>query len=87
MFENVLIRGCHASRYIMSWIREGGTFTTSGLGYYGFGNWLKSLGLNDLEIDIITDIARNGKLELEMSAKQFLKDHMKSGKYDWESEE
>ncbi|MDX9917322.1 MAG: hypothetical protein RBT15_04825 [Gudongella sp.] len=72
MFENVKVKGVHASRYIMSWIRVGGSlhWTT---GQSDFADWLESLGLSESEIESICEIARNGKMELEMSAARFLK--------------
>ena len=72
MFENVVIKGIHASRYVMSWIRVGGKLSWRA-GYSEFNNWLKALGLSEEEVDIIVEIARNGKMELEMSARHYLK--------------
>jgi len=77
MFENVIIRGTHASRYIMSWVRMNGKINWR-FGYSEFNEWLKSLDLDENEIDIIVEIARSGKLELETSAKAFLKNNKKS---------
>ena len=72
MFENVKVKGVHASRYIMSWIREGGSLHwMAGTG--GFTEWLESLELSESEIESICEIARSGKMELEMSAARFLK--------------
>jgi len=74
MFENKLIKeSVHATRFIMSWVREGGKLDRSGEGYDGFRKWLKSLELSDEEIYDIMDIASNGKLELETLAKNFIK--------------
>lgn len=71
MFENQIIRGTHATRYIASWIKSGG-----GLKYGedidNFTKWLKSLGLSEADVSGIKWIATNGKMELEHSAKQFL---------------
>jgi len=79
MFENKIIRGIHISRFIMSWIRSGGVFGIRD-GYGEFHKWLKTLVINGtiLSDDEITDImmiARNGKLELEVSAKKFIQDN------------
>lgn len=71
MFENVKVKGIHATRYIMSYIRMGGNLTKRE-GRGEFENWLKSLGLNEEEIWSIVEIAVNGKLELELSATRFL---------------
>lgn len=73
MFENkVAENGTYFSRYIMSWIRSGGDRQMSKYGQ--FGDWLRSLGhLSEDEIDDICLMAGNGKLELETSAKMFLK--------------
>ena len=73
MFENKMVKDIHATRFIMSWVREGGTLDAHGRGYDAFEKWLKSLGLTSEEIYVITDIAKNGKMELEISAKRFLK--------------
>jgi hypothetical protein len=72
MFENKLINGIHASRYVASWVRAGGEL------YYGedvinFYRWLLSLGLTKDEAQHIKRIAENGKLELEVSAEKFIK--------------
>lgn len=77
MFENKLIKGIHATRFIMSWVREGGKLGHLGGGYSEFNEWLKSLGLSDEEIKDIMEIAQNGKLELEISAKKFTKNLIK----------
>ena len=72
MFENKQIRGIHATRYIMSWVREGGRFDRHGKGIDDFRKWLSSVGLSEDEIHYIEILAQNGKLELEKSAKEFL---------------
>ena len=71
MFENKKFNDIHATRYIVSWVRMGGELRY-GKGVDDFYNWLLSLGLNEEEADYITEIARCGKLELEVSAKKFL---------------
>lgn len=76
MFENKIIKGIHATRFIMSWIREGGKLGLFGEGHSEFNNWLKSLGLSKEEIFDIMCVAKNGKLELEISAKKFMKDNI-----------
>lgn len=68
-FENVAIREIYISRYIASWLKTGVPIRRGGL----FSGWLKSLGLNDEEINRILYFAENGKLELEHSAKAFLR--------------
>jgi hypothetical protein len=71
MFENKMIKGIYATRYIMSWIREGGNLK-HGRDCDDFKEWLKSLGLNEDEVHHIWEIATNGKMELEDSARKFL---------------
>ena len=71
MFENKKIKDVHATRYIMSWIRVGGSLSMNE-GCDDFEKWLKSLELTEEEIDYIWQIARNGKMELEHSARKFL---------------
>lgn len=74
MFENRIINGHeYASRYIMSWVRVGGKLGFRGEGYDDFRKWLKSLGLESEDIESIIFLASNGKLELEMSAKKFMR--------------
>ena len=76
MFENKIIKGyCHATRFIMSWIRAGGTLNVRGGSYGDFDNWLKSLGLSDEDIEPILILALNGKLELEVSARRFIEEN------------
>lgn len=68
-FENVIVKGVHASRYIASWVKAGG-----GTKYFdGLREWLESLGVSEDEAAHIYNFARCGKLELETSAKAFLK--------------
>ena len=75
-FDNVRIKGVHASRYIMSYLREGGEANYRDK----FRKWLKSLPmeLTEEEIDHILEIYSNGKLEFEINAKSFLKNYKKS---------
>ena len=73
MFENKVIDGyVYATRFIMSWIRSGGKFDKRGKGYGDFRGWLESLGLEDRDINDIMFLAQNGKLELEVSAKNYI---------------
>lgn len=62
----------HYSRYIASWINAGGDLSTLD-GWYSFAFWLDTLGLTADEIYHIRVMATNGKLELENSAKEFIK--------------
>ena len=75
-FDNAVVKGVHASRYIMSYLREGGEANYRDK----FRKWLKSLPmeLTEEEIDYIVGIYDNGKMELEMNAKRFLKNYKKS---------
>lgn len=71
MFENKLINDIHKSRYIVSWLKAGGSL------YYGedidnFRDWLLSMNLTEDEAQDIVYLATNGKLELESSAKKFI---------------
>lgn len=72
MFENKLIRGIHATRYIASWGKAGGHFGRRDLGRFDFRRWLESLGLTKDEVQHIYNLLDNGKLELENSAKVFM---------------
>lgn len=70
MFENkkTEVQGIHYSRYIASWRNVGGD-------YYGeqFAKWLKANGCTDKEIDDIREMASCGKMELELTAKSYVK--------------
>lgn len=70
MFENKYIPaiGAHYSRIIMSWYRVGG-----GRNLSNFSKWLKTLTeLTDDQRDDIEHMFICGKLELEISAKNFI---------------
>lgn len=74
MFENNLVNDIHETRYIVSWLRAGGSL------YYledvaDFRYWLKSLGLKKAEISHIVHLATVGKMELEKSAEEFISKH------------
>lgn len=71
MFDNFKVKGVHYSRYIMSWVRSGGTFNNHD-DYIRFRRWLKTFALPDYDINNIMDLAESGKLELEESAKLFM---------------
>ena len=75
-FDNAVIKGVHASRYIMSYLREGGEANYRDK----FREWLKSLPLEltKEEIDHILEIYSMGKLEFEINAKSFLKNYKES---------
>lgn len=73
MFENKKINGyTYATRYIMSWVRAGGIIGLHNEGVDEFRKWLKTLNLKDEDVKYIINLATNGKLELEYSAKKFL---------------
>ena len=74
MFENRIIEGIHISRFIASWVKEGGKLN------FTFKEWLKTLTINGRkltydEIREIYDFGTNGKLELETLASRFLKNN------------
>ena len=73
MFENKTFEGIYYSRFIASWINEGG-----GKCDYRFREWLRTLTINGKAIpeEVIKEIVNlgsNGKMELEHIAKKFLK--------------
>lgn len=77
MFENKMINGIHISRFIASWEDAGGNCRKD---RDLFRKWLSSLIINgrhltDGEIHDILFIAGNGKMELEDSAKAFIKEN------------
>ena len=73
MFENKKTHsGIYYTRYIASWKRMGGKIYRGGL----FERWLREKEhLTEEEINGIQLLAENGKLELEYSAKEFMKEH------------
>ena len=70
MYENKVINGIPMSRYIASWMNVGGKI------YYDHESqwykWLESMGFSEDDIWHCTNLALNGKLELETSAKLFM---------------
>lgn len=73
MFKNTQIKGyTYATRYIASWIKVGGKLQCN-KDIDDFEEQLKSLNLDKEDINKIIFLATNGKLELEVSAKKFLK--------------
>lgn len=64
--KKVAATGVHYSRYIASWINCGNP--------YGFEDWLESMKeITDSERHDIMEMYMTGKLELELSIKEFLK--------------
>ena len=72
-FENAKTKaGIHYSRYVASWMRKGGKIYSEGLFY----RWLKEKEqLTDDEINDIQFMMQTGKMELERSAEEFMKEH------------
>ena len=59
------------SRYIASWIDVGGQLKTlENIGE--FTTWLDRLGVEKADINNIVQMATNGKMEIESSARRFL---------------
>ena len=82
-FENAKTqKGIHYSRYIASWMRMGGKIYPEGLFY----KWLREVEqLTEEEISDISLMTMTGKMELETSAKTFMKKHngeFQTEKYD-----
>lgn len=76
MFENKTYEGIHYSRFVASYVKEGGSLERKK--QYIFEEWLNQLKINDKPIpkDIVQDIynyGTNGKMELEFNAYAFLK--------------
>ena len=72
MFTNRQINGyVYETRYIASWVREGGQLRT-GKDIVDFRDWLLSMNLAEEDVNHIIYLARNGKLELEHNARTFL---------------
>lgn len=69
-FENAKteVQGVYYSRYIASWKNAGGN-------YFGeqFRKWLRTNCCTEREIADICEMATCGKMELEMTAKAFVK--------------
>lgn len=74
MYKNNLVNDVHETRYIVSWLRAGGSlYYLEDL--YDFRAWLESMDIAESDIDHIVYLATNGRLELEKSAEKFLKEH------------
>ena len=71
MFENKIIKGEYATRYIASWSNVNGVISTA-KDRVRFAEWLESIGLSDEEIYHVVNLATCGKLELEASARRFV---------------
>ena len=74
MFENKIINGVHATRYIASWTEAGGTLHHRSKDFNDFVKWMRTLDLSEDDVQYIKNLATNGKMEFQDSAKQFLKD-------------
>ena len=73
MFENKSFEGIYYSRFIASWINATGCEID-----YRFKRWLATLTINGKSIpqEVIRDIynfGTNGKMELEQSARNYIK--------------
>ena len=89
MFENKLIKGIRASRYVASWYNSKGTnrrylnevdSNKRRIESY-FADWLRTIIINgehltEDEVRYIDNYATNGKMELEHSAEEFIRTHM-----------
>lgn len=73
MFENKVILDVYATRFIASWLKVGGSLRYRD-DVDDFCEWLSSIGLGEEEVRRVKNIATNGKLELQTSAKKFLKE-------------
>lgn len=73
-FENKIIQGKEASRYIAAWVTAGGELYPYG-NFDKFDKWLESLGLTKLERRYVHNIAAMSGKELRDSAKEFLKEN------------
>ena len=60
-----------AAMIIMSWVRSGGTLEW-GEDYRNFHAWMLSIGIDETKANFILDVSRNGKMELEESARKFI---------------
>ena len=56
---------------IMSWTRSGGSLAWSE-DYRNFHAWMLSIGIDETKANFILDVSRNGKMELEESARKFI---------------
>ena len=62
-----------ATKYIMSWVKVGGTLKHNGEGFREFRNWLETQNICSQMIDDIISVAMNSDLELEISALKYIK--------------
>lgn len=72
MFTNNKIKDVHETRYIASWLKVGGELNTY-QDIDNFRNWLLSLGLTEDEAYHVSNLATCGRIELEASARIFIK--------------
>lgn len=76
MWSNKTECSIHVTRFIMSWVKMGGTLRT-GMDYENFEGWLRTLvvdgkNLSENDVNHILELARCGKMEFEYSAKSYL---------------
>lgn len=74
-FDNVKTQseGVHLSRYIISWLKEGGNLND--VYEETFEAWLRSHELTDEEISKLKFMMECGKMELEHSAYDWMQNH------------
>lgn len=85
MFENRMVNGIHATRYVASFVGECarvGVYPT----YRLCMEWLGTLTVNGETLDdadkrIICNLLENGKLELETNCREFLANRKLTSKY------
>lgn len=68
-FENKTVNGIYYTRFIASYAKEGGDVFDGD----EFRSWLRHLGLKEEDVRGIYFLATNGKLELEVNAKRYLR--------------
>lgn len=74
-FDNVKTQAeqVHLSRYIISWLKSGGQISDARS--KTFEAWLKSHELTDEEINKLTFMMECGRMELEFSATEWMRNH------------
>lgn len=72
MFTNHAINGyVYETRFIASWLNVGGQLKT-GRDMANFHNWLLKVGVSESDAKHIEFLATNGRLELEVSARDYI---------------
>ena len=76
-WENKVVGDLYYSRVIASWVKACRQSWIRPFFGDSFREWMRSIGIPDEDANNIYEMANNGKLELEISAQNWIKKHNK----------